>query len=120
MIYTIEEWIEDYDYATRLQYLPGTIPSDVIDRARDYFYSKYRGDDPIARFARFSQAMLFLDQRLKELSFGRAAVAGESEALVARPLAAALHEYFTTIPDERIDEFPTVEEIKALALKHGA
>jgi hypothetical protein len=120
MTYTSQQWIADYDYSVRLAYLPGATRNVVIEQARDYFYSKYRGDDPVSRFARFSQAMQFLDLQWKNLSFGRAAVTGETEGLIGKPLVLALHEYFTTLPDERIDETPTVEQIKALAYKHGA
>ena len=118
--YTIQEWIEDYGYAVRLTVDPAATASGVIEKEREHFYSKYQGVDAISRFARFYKAMQFLDQHVHELSFGRAAVAGEKAVLVAEPLVRALHEYFTSIPPEQIDEAPSVEEIKELAIKHGA
>jgi hypothetical protein len=118
--YTIQQWLEDYTHAARLTLEPGATPNGVKEKERDHFYSKYRDDDPIGRFARFYKAMQFLDQHFEDFSFGRASVAGEKQSLIGEPLVRALHEYFTSIPPEQIDESPTVEQIKELAVKHGA
>ncbi len=118
--YTIQEWIEDYTFAAGLTLHPGSTPISVRDKEREYFYSKYQGVEAIDHFARFQKAMQFLDQHFDDLSFGRASVAGEKMSLVGEPLVRALHEYFTSVPPEQIDEPPTVEVIKKLAIKHGA
>ena len=118
--YTIQEWIEDYTFAAGVTRHLDATPTSVRDKEREYFYSKYQGLEAIDHFARFQKAMQFLDQHLDDLSFGRASVAGEKESLVGKPLVLALHEYFTSVPPEQIDEPPSVEEIKKLAIKHGA
>lgn len=118
--YTIQEWIEDYSFAARLTLEPGITPISARAKEREYFYSKYQGIEAIDRFARFLKAMQFLDQHFDDLSFGRACVAGEKANLVGEPLVRALHEYFTAIRPERIDESPKVDHIKQLAVKHGA
>jgi hypothetical protein len=117
--YTIGEWIEDYDFVAGLTLQPNATPTSVQQRTQDHFYSKYQ-DDPIGRFARFGQAMRFLDQYWDDLSFGRAGVAGSKECLVGEPLVRALHEHFASLPSQQIDQFPSIETIKALAIKHGA
>ncbi len=118
--YTIQEWIEDYAFAVRLTVDPDATPTSVKEKEREYFYSKYQGVEAIGRFVRFRKAMQFLDQHFDDLSFGRACVAGDKMHLVAQPLVRALHEYFTAIRPEQIDESPTVDHIKQLAIKHGA
>ena len=118
--YTIQEWIEDFAFAVGLTVDPAATPTYVKEKEREYFYSKYQGIEAIDHFARFLKAMQFLDQHFDDLSFGRACVAGEKANLVGQPLVRALHEYFTSIKPEQIDESPTVEHIKHLAIKHGA
>ncbi len=118
--YTIQEWIEDYSFAARLTLEPGITPISAREKERDYFYSKYQGIEAIDHFARFLKAMQFLDQHFDALSFGRACVAGEKANLVGEPLVRALHEYCVSIPPEQIDQPPTVDQIKELAIKHGA
>ena len=118
--YTIQEWIEDYAFAAGLTVDTAATPISVRDKERDYFYSKYQGRSAIENFARFQKAMQFLDQHFDDLSFGLACVAGEKANLVGESLVRALHEYFTSIRVEQIDESPTVEHIKQLAIKHGA
>ena len=120
MTYTIDQWIADFGYVKRLASGPAATPSGVTDQARDHFYLKYQADSPRARFARFSKALQFLGRHFQALSLGRAALSGETKALEAKALVLALYEYFTSVSDKRIDESPTVEQIRKLAFKHEA
>ncbi len=114
-MYSDSEWLEDYEFLQSLC-ASGTQPLALKTETSKYFFAKYQ-DEYVSRYARFFEAMKYLDRNIERFDFASAAVVASKEALVSTAVVLGLRDYFCSLPNSALMDEPSHDEVLACVRK---
>jgi hypothetical protein len=112
MNYPDAEWISDYEHWLSLC-KAGKSPVEIKAATSNEFLRKYE-DEYVYRYARFFEALRYLDANLERFDFGKAGVSDGKHALMSGAVLLGLRDYFCALPNAAILDPPNHEEILRL------
>ena len=104
-VYPLEDWLSDYTWYAQETHKRRPYSASMGKEDFEAHFLRTRGRLAVANHCqeRFLRAVSFLEENIRALDFGKAAVAGEESFMVSKAVIITLYRFFVAIPDYDID-----------------